>query len=202
MRTFAASIVVIATAAAFSLQPARADESTQGFFSVAYVTAVATELGAAKIEANEKEGIVSFELNGQPMTAVLDACDKPPGCLLLLLAAGTNQVKIGTEALNKYNNQHPFTTALTLDGGAVAVGHTWFALGGMPRDNLKANFTLFATEVPDFVSFLSNQVVASAQSDLKGAPATVMGVAAPRLVPLSPKDLVELRAKFETRNIH
>lgn len=158
---------VLAAVAAFALlaAPVARAEEPKEFFNLDYVKEVATELGATNFEESktEKVQVVKFELAGMPIIVGLDICKEGQGCQGILLASAfkTGEQRYSLDSLNTYNRSHPFAAAILFENDTVAIGHALYSLGGIPRENFKANVAMFALLVPKFVEYLRAQLVAS-----------------------------------------
>jgi hypothetical protein len=158
------AFAVAAALALFAAPVARAEDA-KDFFTLEYVKEVATELGATNFEESktEKAQLVKFEIGGMPIIVGLDLCKEVPGCQGALLASAfkTGEQRYSLESLNAYNRTHPFAASIMFDNGTIAIGHAMYALGGITRDNFKANMAMFALLVPKFVEYMRAQLVAS-----------------------------------------
>jgi hypothetical protein len=160
-------------------------------FTAQEVVAILNEAGATDVQRDDGEGVsfISFKFGDQPYSFSLRLCDKNDRgrCGGLLMAAAYRMSpQHNVELFNSFNRSVPFLTAVKLDSGVMAFGRFVIALGGVSRDNVKANIDFLRLAPELFLSFEKSQVIASAGtgaaqlSQVDAGPAKLVPVALTR----------------------
>lgn len=157
------------------------------------VSKLVAELGAQDVKTQDISGtkMVTFMDAGVPYNLPIFLCDVRPGkCVALAMAVVVDPgaTSYGLEALNEYNKNNPFLTAVKLDGNKIGLGRLWLVDGGVTKKNLAVNIASF---IVNFRAVkLQPQVVASAQPP--GAFRPTAYAPPLRFVPASKRDIEQL----------
>jgi hypothetical protein len=146
--------------------PAPALAANINVFTAQEVIAILNEAGATDVQRDDGDGIsfISFKLGGQPYSFSLRLCDKTDRSKcggLLMAAAFRMSPQHNVELFNSFNRSVPFLTAVKLDASVMAFGRFVIALGGVTRENVKANIDFLRLAPELFLSFEKSQVIAS-----------------------------------------
>jgi hypothetical protein len=205
MRIFAAAAaaLVAGVAAMSSLalpQPANAAAVVADIteFTPENVTSMLGEIGATNIKQEKQDGIVvlSFELGGLPYAYSIQLCNVSAelgsGCLGLLMAIGFEMPeKYNAEIFNSFNKKYPMATSVRIDDKTMALGRFMFSLGGLSRDNLKANMAVMTGAPEAFRTHLRSQLTVSLEQGRPQFTRVSMGQLL-RPVRLSARDVAHL----------
>jgi hypothetical protein len=93
------------------------------------------------------------------------------------------------ELFNSFNRSVPFLTAVKLDSSVMAFGRFVISLGGVTRENVKANIDFLRLAPELFLSFEKSQVIASVDA---GAAQLSQATAAP----IKPEPVALTRAEM------
>jgi hypothetical protein len=178
MRAFIAALAAAVAALAAAVAAAQSTFTTAApsppitHFTVENVSEAVRELGATNVSTARHESVsfVNFDYNGLPFSYSIRICDAAPelgpGCVGLLMAIGidlSDQPR-PLELVNSFNRSFPMVTAVIFDDKKLALGRFMFSVGGLSKDNLKANIALFAAAPAIFAKHVQSQLVASAES--------------------------------------
>jgi hypothetical protein len=194
-RTERMRIVSAALAAVmFWSLPAPALAANINVFTAQEVVAILNEAGATDVQRDDGDGIsfISFKLGDQPYSFSLRLCDKTDRSRcggLLMAAAYRMSPQHNVELFNSFNRSVPFLTAVKLDSSVMAFGRFVISLGGVTRENVKANIDFLRLAPELFLSFEKSQVIASVDA---GAAQLSQATAAP----IKPEPVALTRAEM------
>jgi len=161
-----------ALAAAITITPAVAADLTNPTANVehmkaAEVAALLTELGAGEVQVVQDNGeqFILFKNGEIPFNVGFVACEGSTGCLGMVLVVGFDfgTTRYPMELFNSFNKEHPFVSAIQLDGGKFAVSRMVVTEGGVTKKNLATNIAGFASAPGSIMTYLSSQFVAGYQ---------------------------------------
>ena len=132
------------------------------------LSALMKELGAQNIEAREGGKLLTFQDGPVPYNMNIALCDiRPNKCLAVAMGVimDPGSTNYSHEAINNYNKDNLFVTAIKLDGNKVAFGRIWLVDGGITKKNLAINISSFVVTFNEGLKSLQSQVVAGVQTD-------------------------------------
>jgi hypothetical protein len=132
------------------------------------LTGLLKELGAQNIETRDGGKLLTFQDGPVPYNMNIALCDiRPNKCLALAMGVimDPGSTSYSHEAINTYNKDNLFVTAIKLDGNKVAFGRIWLVDGGVTKKNLAINISSFVVTFNQALKSLQSQVVAGVQTD-------------------------------------
>lgn len=161
------------------------------------MTALVQELGGDQIQVNEGDGIkiIQFRSGSIPFNLAF-ACEKGTAVcvgLFMLVAIDPGTTHYPLELFNTFNKDHPFVSAVALDGNKYGVGRMLLTDGGVTKRNIALNLATFSLAPEAIMKFLASQLVAGYQQggSARFLPAS-MGTTYGRPVRLSPREFSEI----------
>jgi len=198
-----------AIAAAAAVMPSAAAEitnptSTVDHLTPSYVADVLKELGAQDVQI-EKIGatdeIVRFRDGEIPYHVAFFVCEAQ-GCLSMVILVGfePSGTHYPLELFNAFNKEHPFVTAVQLDGNKFGISRMVVVEGGITKRNLAFNISLFANMPAEIMKYLSSQFVAGIQPGNNASPTQPVSasVASLRAVALTPAEIGRMMSQVKT----
>ena len=195
-----------ALAASIAITPALAADLTNPTATVehmkpAEVAALLTELGAGEVQVLQENGeqFILFKNGAVPFNIGFVACEGQTGCLGMVLVVGFDfgATRYPMELFNSFNKEHPFVSAIQLDGGKFAVSRMVVTEGGITRKNLATNIAAFASAPGSIMTYLSSQFVAGHQpNDPAPFQPVTMNKGPLRPVPLSKTEIDQIKRQM------
>lgn len=148
--------------------PISAPSSIVDSVTIDGLSALMKELGAQNIEAREGGKLLTFQDGPVPYNMNIALCDiRPSKCLAVAMGVimDPGSTSYSHEAINNYNKDNLFVTAIKLDGNKVAFGRIWLVDGGITKKNLAINISSFVVTFNEGLKSLQSQVVAGVQTD-------------------------------------
>jgi hypothetical protein len=193
-------LTTIAALASLSLAGASIAEAqeTKDTFSIEYLKEVAADLSATNLvegDAGEGRKALKFETNGLPVVTIIDACTDGKDCkgLIIMVAFKRGEQGIPLNVVNEFNGKHPFVTASLHEPDIAVVSHAMISVGGVTRENVKANVQELQAGVAKFVSTVRSQLVASGPGGVMRP--VVYGAGELRPIVLTPAQLAKIRVE-------
>lgn len=149
--------------------------------TVEEIEAIVGEAGGTEVERAEAGGatFVRAKFQDQPYAFALLLCDKDDKtkCAGVLMSTAFKLSEHhNADLFNDFNKAVPFITAVKLNSELMAFGRFAVSLGGVTRENLKANLSFLSVAPQIFVEWEKRRVIASTGT---GAATTLAQTAAP-----------------------
>lgn len=151
-----------------SAPAAFAADTTKDIFTVDFVKEVAADLGGTNVteptDTDTGRKAVKFELSGLPIIGIIDGCGGTTECkgLIIVVAFKRGELAIPLNVVNEFNGKNPFVHVTLHDPDIVAIGHAMISVGGVTKENVKANVMETLSGVARFASVMNSQLTASA----------------------------------------